>query len=237
MHLHPLSPMPPATGRLSLRRIRWQWVVAGFLLALGVGVLYARTLQRSGQWEHGLPWERELLLGIERDVPPLLDRIFLTVPWLGTNLTIMPLIVLFALWLALKRRRYDLALHMVVVTTGSLILNAYLKDAFDRPRPELWEKRGQFAWAAFPSGHAIVTISVIFTVAILLHKEKGWRWPYAAATFLLLVSFYSRLYLGVHWPTDVIGGSLVGAVWLVTTLIAFAPGIPSERRRMPRGRE
>jgi membrane-associated phospholipid phosphatase len=226
-----LSDPPAATGLLSLRRVRWGWVVAGAVLSMAVGMLYARTIRSLGDWEQGLHWERSLLLGMERRLPWLLDQVFLTVPWAGTNLTVMPEIVVFVLWLAVRRKRLDLAAHLLTVAVGSLIFNAVLKDFYDRPRPSLWEKRGQFAWASFPSGHAIVTISVIFTVAVVLHREKGWRWPYAVAVLLLLISFYSRLYLGVHWPTDIIGGALVGAVWFVTTLVAFAPGIPSERRR------
>jgi membrane-associated phospholipid phosphatase len=212
--------------------VRWGWVVVGFVLAMGVGVLYARTIRSLGDWREGLPWERSLMMHFAPRLPWLLDRVFLTVPWAGTNLTVMPVIALFVLWLAVRRKRLDLAAHLLTVTLGSLLFNAVLKDVFDRPRPSLWEKRGQFAWASFPSGHAIVTISVIFTVAVVLHREKGWRWPYAAAALLLLISFYSRLYLGVHWPTDIIGGSLVGAVWLVCTLIAFAPGIESDRREV-----
>lgn len=228
---------PAATGALSLRRVRWGWVIAGLVLSMGVGVLYARAIASLGDWEQGLPWERELLLGFARRLPWLIDQVFLIVPWAGTNLTIMPVIAFFVAWLVWRRRRLDLAAHLVTVTLGSLIFNAVLKDLFDRPRPDLWEKRGQFAWASFPSGHAIVTVSVIFTVAVILHREKGWRWPYAGATTLLLISFYSRLYLGVHWPTDIVGGALVGAVWLICTLIAFAPGIESDRRRVGERRE
>jgi membrane-associated phospholipid phosphatase len=232
----PADQLPPAerlaaTGRLSLRRVRWGWVVAGALLSMGVGILYARSIQGLGKWEQGLPWEIAMMRAVEPRLPWLLDQVFLTVPWTGTNLTVMPVIVLFAVWLVWRRRRLDLAAHLVTVTLGSLVFNAVLKDLYGRPRPELWEKRGQFAWASFPSGHAIVTVSVIFTVAVILHREKGWRWPYALAALLLAISFFSRLYLGVHWPTDIIGGALVGGVWLVCTLVAFAPGIESDRRR------
>lgn len=224
---------PVATGRLSLRRVRWLWVLAGAVLAMGVGAGYARTIMSLGDWGQGLPWEREMMLGLERELPGALDAIFLTVPWTGTNLTIMPAVIVAVIWLVWRRKRYDIAAHLVTVTLGSMIFNAWLKDLYDRPRPDLWEKRGQFAWASFPSGHAIVAISVIFTFAIILHRERGWRWPYAVATLLLVVSFYSRLYLGVHWPTDIIGGALVGGVWLICTLVAFAPGIPSDRRGAP----
>jgi len=117
----------------------------------------------------------------------------------------------------------ELALHLMIVSLGSLIMNAALKHAFGRPRPDLWEHRGQYAWSSYPSGHAIVCVSVFFTVALMLLRERGWRWPFAALTTLMVVVLYSRLYLGVHWPTDVIGGLLIGLVWLAATEHAFAP--------------
>jgi membrane-associated phospholipid phosphatase len=64
---------------------------------------------------------------------------------------------------------------------------------------------------------------VYFTVARLLHREKGWRWPYAACAAMLIVNLYSRMYLGVHWPTDIIGGVLLGLVWMLAAEYAFRP--------------
>jgi undecaprenyl-diphosphatase len=69
----------------------------------------------------------------------------------------------------------------------------------------------------------VASIATLFTVAIVLHRERGWRWPFAVASAILLISLYSRLYLGVHWPTDVIAGLVMGVVWLGATLAAFPP--------------
>ena len=147
----------------------------------------------------------------------------LGLPWVGTNLTLLPIILAVSLWLWRKKARGELALELVIVSLGSLIMNAVLKDVFNRPRPELWEHRGQFAWASYPSGHAIVGTAVFVTIALMLYRERGWRWPFAATATLMVVVLYSRLYLGVHWPTDLIGGLLIGLAWLATTQYAFAP--------------
>jgi undecaprenyl-diphosphatase len=67
-------------------------------------------------------------------------------------------------------------------------------------------------------------VAVPFTVALLLHRELGWRWPFPAAAALLIVTVYSRLYLGVHWPSDVIVGLMIGMVWLLATYRGFRDG-------------
>ena len=202
-------------------RRRAAWVAGGYAAAALVGIAYGLWLQGSGDWFAGLPWERRLMMRLHTTLPPLLDQALLILPWFGTNITLLPLIILAAAWLVMRRRRADLALHLLVVQVGSWTLNPLLKAIFGRPRPELWEPRGQHAFSAYPSGHAIASISVLFTVAVLLHRERGWRWPFWVVAAFVAVSLYSRLYLGVHWPTDVIAGAAVGAVWLLATLRAF----------------
>ena len=197
--------------------------VAGLVLAAAVGALFALLVQSQGDWGVGLPWERALMLSIDRTVPTFVDWIMLSLPWLGTNPTLFPIMAAVSLWLWRKKGRGELALQLTVLVVGSLVLNAALKAFFDRPRPRLWELRGQFAWASYPSGHAIVGVAVYFAVARMLLRERGWRWPYVVATLMLAVVLYSRLYLGVHWPTDVIGGLLVGFVWLAVVEVAFRP--------------
>ena len=197
------------------------WIVGGYVGALLVGILFAQLMRRTGNWDQGLPWERTFMLDTHVKLPHVLDAVLLSLPWLGTNITLLPLVFVVSIWLAMKRKRPDLAAHLIIVQLGSFTLNAVLKGIFDRPRPDLFELRGQHAWAAFPSGHAIASVSVLLTIAMLLRRERGWRWPMRVAVVLLLVSLYSRLYLGVHWPTDIVGGVLVGLVWLGATYTAF----------------
>jgi undecaprenyl-diphosphatase len=193
------------------------------LITAVIGAAFALLVQSSGDWRVGLPWERALLLKIDRSVPSVVDRAMLGLPWLGTNLTLFPIVSAVSLWLWRKKARGELALQLMVTVVGSLILNAVLKDVFGRPRPDLWPHRGQYQWSAYPSGHAIAGVAVFFTIARMLHRQRGWRWPFAVAGTLLVVNLYSRLFLGVHWPTDVIGGLIVGLTWLCSTEYAFAP--------------
>ena len=205
--------------------------VVGFVVAFAVGAGFAVWLQSTGDWSAGLPWERELLLRMDPSAPAVIDWIMLALPWLGTNLTLAPIIAVVAFWLWRKQGRPEIAMELVLAVLGSLLLNALMKDVFDRPRPDLWPRRGQYEWAAYPSGHAIVGIAVYFTITRVIYRELRWKWPYAVAISLLAVSLYSRLYLGVHWPTDVIGGLLLGAVWLAVVQIAFAPFHANRRVR------
>jgi len=203
--------------------VRWTWLIAGFIAALLTGVAIATYLRAGGNdWGKGVGWERALMVQVHsNEVPPVVDWLFLVVPWLGTNWTLFPLVIAPAVWLWRRGGRRMLALHLLVLLVGSSALNFILKFLYDRPRPDLWERRGQFQFASYPSGHAISSVAVLLTVALLLHRFKGWRWPYLAAAVILGFSLYSRMYLGVHWPTDVIAGYLMGTIWLTASMVAF----------------
>jgi undecaprenyl-diphosphatase len=154
-------------------------------------------------------------------LPHWVDQAMLKVTYAGTNLIILPVLLPFAVWLWKEKRKVVTALHLVVVALGSLSLNPSMKYLFDRDRPDLFPLRGMYQWASYPSGHAILTVALYFTIALQLHHARRWRWPFVVAAAIVLVTCYSRLYLGVHWPTDLIGGLLIGLVWLLGTWRAF----------------
>lgn len=197
----------------------WLWAIFGTIAACVAGAIYAWYLKESGDWSTGLPWETALLMRIHRPMPAIIDWTLLMVPWIGTNLTILPGVAI-AWWQLRKRHRPDLIAAVVVAAAGNYILGFFLKFAFDRPRPHLWEQRGEFTGSSYPSGHAATTISLLFFYSHLIHMERGWRWPYFVSFVFMLLTAYSRLYLGVHWPTDLIGGAVIGVVWLTAMLRA-----------------
>lgn len=196
-------------------------VGVAYLAAWAVGVGFGLLVKWAGAWDLGAAWERDVLTWSHHTLPGWLDAVMLAVPYVGTNLTILPIIFVAALLLWKKYRRPDIALHLVVVCLGSLSLNPTMKYLLARPRPALFPQRGLFQWSAYPSGHVILTPALYFTLSLLLYRAYGWRWPFVASVLIILLTAYSRLYLSVHWPTDLIGGVLIGLTWLVGTWRAF----------------
>jgi len=187
-----------------------------------VGMAFAAWAKTYGNWEHGAAWERSVILWTHAHQPPRwLDALLYASPWLGTNITLIPGVLLGVWWLWSRMKRPHYAMRLLIVQIGSYSLNPALKALYDRPRPDLFPRRGWYGWSSFPSGHAIASISVLFTVAAILYRERGWRWPYWVLVPVSLMSLYSRVYLGVHWPIDVIAGAVVGVIWLLMTSVAF----------------
>lgn len=213
--------MSEGTPGATVRSARWDLVFLGFMLAIATAAIFAEALKASGDWTLGLAWEREFLQGIPRELPWAIDLLFLTLPWLSSNTVVFPIVILVCLWLWRVRHRPDIALHLFIVDFGTFVLTPLLKLLYDRARPDLWTHRGQYAWASYPSGHAMIAVAVYVTIAWLAYRERGAVWPAVILGALMLVSLFSRLYLGVHWPTDVIAGMAIGAVWLALTLPAF----------------
>jgi undecaprenyl-diphosphatase len=129
-------------------------------------------------------------------------------------LTLLTAIVAGFLVLQGKRR---MALMIIVAISCGALLSTGLKRGFDRPRPDLVPHRVRVYSASFPSGHAMLSAVVYLTLGTLLARvQPSWR----LRLYVLIVAFgltfligVSRVYLGVHWPTDVLAGWTAGAAW------------------------
>jgi len=126
------------------------------------------------------------------------------------------LVVAVTGFLALARRRTEAAI-MVVATLGALGLELLLKGWYDRLRPDLVPHATRVFSASFPSGHATMSAVVFLIIGALLassQPEPRIKFYIASLAVLLTVLVgVSRVYLGVHWPTDVLAGWTLGAAW------------------------
>jgi membrane-associated phospholipid phosphatase len=205
---------------VEIDRAFWLWVIGGALATIAVGIGYAHYIKQSAGWSHGLSWEIALLREVHTPLPTLVDQLVLILPWFGTNITILPGVAIASYILA-KRKRRDLITVLVVAAAGNYVIAFFLKYALNRPRPTLFTARGEYTGPSYPSGHAMLATSVLFVVAYLLSRERGWSWPYYVVFAFGLLTVYSRLYLGVHWPTDVFAGAALGVIWLTAMLRAM----------------
>jgi len=137
-----------------------------------------------------------------------------------TALGSAPVLVVFVLavagFLAVRRQHHALGL-LLVATVGGILLNNLLKDAFARPRPAAALHLTEVRSMSFPSGHAMESAIIYLTLAALLARLVRTRvlqlYFVTVAFFITFVVGLSRVYLGVHYPTDVLAGWTAGLGW------------------------
>lgn len=131
--------------------------------------------------------------------------------------------LLLAGWFAFRRQWTFLAILLAAVL-GETLLSHLMKEFFDRPRPDIVPHLVEVSSKSFPSGHASSGAAIYLTIAALVAvqlKEKASRaLVFATAGAVAFAIGASRIYLGVHYPTDVIGGWSLGAAWAAIVWIA-----------------
>ncbi len=125
--------------------------------------------------------------------------------------------------LALSRRRAGAVLVLVAIGGGTA-LSTLFKLGFERPRPDLVPHAVEVYTASFPSGHAMLSAVTWLTLGALLMRVEPRRrvkaYVLAMAVLTTLLVGASRIYLGVHWPTDVLAGWCIGAAWALICWLA-----------------
>jgi undecaprenyl-diphosphatase len=130
---------------------------------------------------------------------------------------VLTLLTLAVTGLFLLQRKWHLAIYVAAAVVTGTILSHLMKAGFDRPRPDLVAHGQHVYTASFPSGHSMVSAIVFLTLGALLagtlKKRTERTYVMVLAVLLALMVGLSRVYLGVHWPTDVLGGWAVGTGW------------------------
>lgn len=197
-------------------------VLVAFLCCSALGFGFLRIADEVGEGD-SRAFDEAILLFF-RDAadrahpigPPWLESSMIDITALGgvTNLTLITALVV--LYLLVSSRHANAALVLGAVAGGAVLTNV-LKVGFARPRPELVEHLVSVSNASFPSGHAMASAVTYLTLGALLartERNKAARaMIFCVAGGLTLMIGVSRVFLGVHYPTDVLAGWSLGAAW------------------------
>lgn len=167
-------------------------------------------------WKNeGLAWDEPILRFLKAHANPRLDTFFLFFTLLGAARIMVPFCIGIVFWLLRYKQHVD-ALFFGVSAFGAMLLSLGSKLVFGRARPDLWVSLAPETTLSFPSGHAMTSMAVAAALITLAWHTK-WRWQAlgSGACFVLLVGL-SRLYLGVHFPSDVLAGWCASLVWVMS---------------------
>lgn len=168
-------------------------------------------------------WDKEtfrldttLLLALHHWSTPMLDRLMVSVTRLGDPELVVAIVMINLVWFVSRGRMFS-AWMLIVACAGALVLNQGLKLAFARSRPVLWPPIIHETSYGFPSGHALGSLVLYgflaYVYACWYPRQSRWIYGFAASTIALIG--FSRLYLGVHFPSDIAAGYGVGLLWLL----------------------
>lgn len=183
-----------------------------------------RVLQQS------TPHIDTVVLGVVRDGSnKFLDAIMPVITHAGGVVGVMALTVMLVgvFW---YKREYRRAAIIALSTFGVMALSIILKAVFMRDRPDalLWliHETGY----SFPSAHAMMSAALGVSIVAALWNSRWRWWAVGAATIYIVAIGFSRLYLSVHYPTDIVAGWCVGIVWAITVVLVLKTSLPDRVR-------
>ncbi|MEH2459979.1 phosphatase PAP2 family protein [Nostoc sp.] len=184
-------------------------LLGGFIPLLIFGDL-AEDVWKQG----GFPFDVPILLAIHSTAQPKLDVFVSYLTKLGVFWGVFPAAAMISLLLVIRQRWRALE-FLLTASVGSIIINQTVKRLLHRARPHLWVTPAPEFDYGFPSGHAMASMTLV-AVLIILSWNSRWRWfVVIIGTLFVLIIGWTRLYLGVHYPSDVLAGWMVALGWTV----------------------
>ncbi|MEC4893411.1 MAG: phosphatase PAP2 family protein [Oscillatoria sp. PMC 1051.18] len=167
--------------------------------------------------------DRAILLAIDDWHRPVLTFLMQGFSIIGGTIVVTSIALGAGVFLWRRRQKVEFT-ALAITAIGGTCLNLLIKQFFDRSRPELWEMTNKEPrTSSFPSGHAMLSLIIYGFLGYLLASHyHRWRWWIAIGTILLVsIIGFSRLYLGIHWPTDVVAGQAAGLTWLAASILGL----------------
>jgi undecaprenyl-diphosphatase len=206
------------------------WLLGGVFLAGLLLIAFGHLAEEMLEGDY-TRFDNTVLLGLRNPAdsadpigPAWLEEAARDVTALGSYV-VLGLVFFSVLAYLLMTGRKAAALFVTISIVGGLLVSNGLKSAFARPRPELVSHLVKVSSWSFPSGHAMLSAVTFLTLGALLARlHRSWRLKVfflGLAIFITVMVGISRVYLGVHYPTDVLAGWCLGAAWAALCWTAF----------------
>jgi undecaprenyl-diphosphatase len=208
------------SGTLKPTGAFWLWLGVT-AMAIGVFVDITRELL-EGEVD---AIDRAIVLAVARVRTPWVTVAAVDLTALG-SITVVALFSILAVVTLLVLRDRRGALQILSAFGGAVLWTQVMKDLIDRPRPAVVPRLVSVSGFSYPSGHSLAAASVYLTISILvsqhLQTTRARIAVFAVAGFIIMLVALSRVYLGVHYPTDVAGGIALGGAWAFLLASAFS---------------
>lgn len=224
----PILPGDPGgrRHRLPPRLSRLLPLFAGVLLPLWLfGQIAEHVHAVDGD---GVGLDRSLMLAVRTASTPFLDQLMLGASLIGSGIVVGAIDVAVFIGL-LTRRRPIAALYWAVATGGAALLNLLAKAIYARARPDFWVPLESVASSSFPSGHTMQSMALATAAVLLLWRTRVRVWALAAGLGFTGAVGLSRVYLGVHYPSDVLAGWAASLAWVVGVWLLFGHRVGGPR--------
>jgi undecaprenyl-diphosphatase len=214
-------------------------IAVGGIAAVGAGYLFVELAEQVRLTTSAVNYDDQAIhtwVGHERQAA--MTILLATATTMGGPVAGAAIVAVVAAALLVKNER-ALAIFLVVTAAAGALLNTGLKMIFARARPDLTAALAAAGSYSFPSGHAMASF-IIFGALAYIAVRQPWSWATKSAalaialTVVVLVGV-SRVYLGVHWASDIAGAWTAGSVWLTSAVVAFEMLLRLRQRR--RGRD
>ncbi|MFB2879033.1 phosphatase PAP2 family protein [Floridanema aerugineum] len=204
---------------------RWRGLLLLFLgvyLPLQSFMLLAVQVRENAE---GFPWDQPILLAIHQTSRRQLDLLAVNLTKFGSIKIVFPIVLLISLILLFQKQWRSLT-FLLTTATGATIINRTAKEIMHRVRPHLWQSPAPELDYAFPSGHAMTSMTLIAALVILTWGII-WCLPILIFGSLFVVAIgWTRLYLGVHFPSDILAGWTVAIAWAIGVSLLIKPQLP-----------
>jgi undecaprenyl-diphosphatase len=206
-----------------LSRFRKDIVIPLALLVCAGGVLAFIEIASEVEEREFEHYDRAILLGMREPGnaedpigPKWMEETGRDLTALG-GFTILTCLTVASIGMMLLLGKPRLAMVTAIAILGGMMASDLLKQTFARTRPDLVPHGMVVTSASFPSGHSMMAAVVYLTLGVLLARTQPNKWVrvylIGISTVITVLVGISRVYLGVHWPTDVLGGWILGVVW------------------------